>query len=112
MERLRPRCKTVVTEEVAWACYKSDFTQVFADVVALLAQKPDKTAVVKLTPDRHLRGHGDRSPSGSQGERRGQYAQAGPSSICRRSEMRCALPLRSVTPITSGGAEALTTARP
>jgi transposase len=50
IRRMRcPRCKAVVTEAVPWARHGSGFTRVFEDTVALLAQKLDKTSVVRLT---------------------------------------------------------------
>jgi transposase len=39
----------VVTEAVPWARHESDFTRPFEDVVALLAQQTNKTAVSKLS---------------------------------------------------------------
>ena len=42
-------CNRVVTEEVPWARHNSVFTRQFEDVVALLAQQTNKTAVARLT---------------------------------------------------------------
>lgn len=50
IRRLKCRkCAAVVTEAVPWARHDSEFTRPFEDVVALLAQQTDKTAVMKLT---------------------------------------------------------------
>jgi transposase len=43
------KCQKVVTESVPWARHGSDFTRPFEDVVALLAQQTNKTAVSRLT---------------------------------------------------------------
>ena len=50
IRRLRcDHCKAVVTEAVPWARHGSVFTEPFEDVVALLAQQTNKTAVARLT---------------------------------------------------------------
>jgi transposase len=50
IHRLRcPTCQKVKTEAVPWARHDSDFTRTFEDVVGLLAQKLDRTAVAELT---------------------------------------------------------------
>lgn len=50
IRRLRcPSCKKVKTEAVPWARHDSDFTRTSEDVVGLLAQKLDRTAVAELT---------------------------------------------------------------
>ncbi len=43
------KCAAVLTEAVPWARHDSEFTKPFEDVVALLAQQTNKTAVAKLT---------------------------------------------------------------
>jgi len=43
------KCSETVTEAVPWARHDSKFTRPFEDVVALLAQQTNKTAVAKLT---------------------------------------------------------------
>lgn len=49
IRRLRcRRCQAVTTEAVPWARHGSDFTRLFEDAVAALAQKMDKTAVASL----------------------------------------------------------------
>ncbi len=50
IRRLRcKKCNVVVTEAVPWARHGSDFTKPFEDVVALLAQQTNVTAVARLT---------------------------------------------------------------
>lgn len=50
IRRLRcPKCRKVRTEAVPWARHRSAFTRRFEDVVGLLAQKLDHTAVALLT---------------------------------------------------------------
>jgi len=50
IRRLRcPECRTVRTEAVPWARHGSHFTRVFEDVVGLLAQQLNHTAVAEWT---------------------------------------------------------------
>ncbi len=50
IRRLRcKKCNVVVTEAVPWARHGSDFTKPFEDVVVLLAQQTNVTAVARLT---------------------------------------------------------------
>jgi len=50
IRRLRcAKCTAVMTEAVPWARHDSEFTRIFEDAVALLAQQTNKTAVARLT---------------------------------------------------------------